>query len=54
MFDMHSHILPNVDDGAKNIGVALEMLKIATENGTTDIVATPHAIAGEWMPDWQK
>ncbi len=52
MFDLHSHILPNIDDGAKNMEMSLAMLKIAAENGTKNIVATPHIIAGEWMPTW--
>ena len=43
MVDIHSHILPGLDDGAKTIEDALEMLRLAAESGTTDIVATPHA-----------
>ena len=42
MIDIHSHILPGVDDGSPSIDVSLEMLRMAAENGTTDIVATPH------------
>jgi len=52
MFDLHSHILPNIDDGAKNMEMSLAMLKIAAENGTKNIVATPHIIEGEWLPTW--
>ena len=40
--DIHCHILPGVDDGAKNIEQSLEMLKIAAEDGITAIIATPH------------
>jgi protein-tyrosine phosphatase len=54
MFDLHSHILPNIDDGAKNMEMSLAMLQIATENGTKGIVATPHVIEGEWLPAWDK
>ncbi len=43
MVDIHSHILPGLDDGAQTIDDTLAMLQIAAENGTTDIVATPHA-----------
>jgi protein-tyrosine phosphatase len=43
MVDIHSHILPGLDDGAKNLDDSLGMLKIAIAGGTTDIVATPHA-----------
>lgn len=42
MVDLHTHILPGVDDGAENFTEALEMLRIAVANGTTDLVLTPH------------
>lgn len=42
MIDIHSHIIPGIDDGAKNIEMTLEMLKNAEKNGTKEIVATPH------------
>ena len=40
--DIHAHILPDVDDGAKNMEVALALLEMLKEQGVTDIVATPH------------
>jgi protein-tyrosine phosphatase len=43
MIDVHCHILPAVDDGAKSWDVALEMCRIAANDGITHIVATPHA-----------
>jgi protein-tyrosine phosphatase len=43
MVDIHSHILPGLDDGAQSLEESVEMLKIAAAAGTTDIVATPHA-----------
>ncbi len=45
MVDIHSHILPGVDDGSKTFEESLEMLRLAAASGTTDIVATPHANA---------
>lgn len=54
MIDMHTHILPGIDDGAKDESVSLNMLKIAMEHGTREIVATPHAIEGEWLPMWEE
>jgi len=43
MVDIHSHILPGVDDGAKSWEMALEMCQMAAADGITHIVATPHA-----------
>ena len=43
MVDIHSHILPGLDDGAQTLDMAVAMLRLAAESGTTDIVATPHA-----------
>lgn len=43
MTDTHSHVVWGVDDGPPTIEISLEMLQIAAANGTTDIVATPHA-----------
>jgi protein-tyrosine phosphatase len=43
MVDIHSHVLWGMDDGAPTIEVSLEMLRIAADAGTTDIVATPHS-----------
>lgn len=43
MVDIHSHILPLVDDGAKSWEIAVEMVKMAERDGTTHMVATPHA-----------
>jgi protein-tyrosine phosphatase len=43
MVDIHSHICYGVDDGSRSIEESLEMLQIASEGGTTDIVATPHS-----------
>ena len=40
--DIHSHILPGVDDGAGSIDETIAMLKVAYESGTKKIVATPH------------
>ena len=43
MIDIHSHILPGVDDGAKSWDIAVEMCRMAAADGITHIVATPHA-----------
>ena len=43
MIDIHSHILPGLDDGPESVDESVAMLRIAAEAGTTDIVATPHS-----------
>lgn len=42
MIDFHCHILPGLDDGAKNIEESLAMAKIAEEDGIQALVCTPH------------
>ena len=44
--DIHSHVIPGIDDGARNEAIALEMLAIAKKNGTGHIIATPHYVYG--------
>jgi protein-tyrosine phosphatase len=43
LIDIHSHVLPGLDDGSRSLEESLTMLSQAAEGGTTDIVATPHA-----------
>ena len=42
MRDIHSHILPGVDDGARDLAESLEMIEAAKAAGVTEIVCTPH------------
>lgn len=46
MVDIHSHILFGVDDGAKDIGESIELLKQAVSVGYTDIVCSSHYYIG--------
>jgi protein-tyrosine phosphatase len=43
MIDIHSHILPGLDDGSRSWETTLEMCRLAGNDGITHIVATPHA-----------
>lgn len=43
MIDIHCHILPGLDDGSPNLDESIEMARLAAGDGTTDIVASPHA-----------
>ena len=45
LIDLHAHIVPGVDDGAKSFEESLEMLQIAKEDGIETIVATPHVFS---------
>lgn len=42
MYDLHAHILPGVDDGAKTPQDTVDMARVAAETGTKIILATPH------------
>ena len=45
LIDIHTHILPAVDDGAEDQNMSLLMLLRAKEQGITHIFATPHSSA---------
>lgn len=47
MTDLHCHLLPRLDDGAKTPQVTLEMAKTAASTGVRQIVCTPHCRAGD-------
>lgn len=42
MIDIHTHVLPGIDDGSESMEMSLEMLSIAAESGVQTLVATPH------------
>lgn len=42
LIDIHTHIIPNVDDGAKSFDEALQMILKMVDDGITDVIATPH------------
>ena len=49
--DIHSHILPHLDDGASDMETALAMLRIAAAEGISDIIVTPHYRSGRFRGD---
>lgn len=49
MIDIHSHILPSVDDGASDWGEALAMARDAHKDGIRTVVATPHHANGQYL-----
>ncbi len=42
MIDIHTHILPNIDDGANSLELSLLMIDEEIKNGINEIVLTPH------------
>ena len=45
MIDFHSHILPGMDDGSKNVEESLQILKLMADQGIDKVAATPHFYA---------
>lgn len=43
--DFHTHILPEIDDGATSVSESLEMLKLAKSSGAETVILTPHFLA---------
>jgi protein-tyrosine phosphatase len=50
MIDLHAHIIPSLDDGAKDWQETLDMCAIALNDGIHTIVATPHVKRGVYAP----
>src|SRR5437764_15374855 len=46
MIDIHSHIMPGIDDGARTLEEAVKMAEIAAEDGIEQMVSTPHMFNG--------
>lgn len=49
MIDLHTHILPGLDDGASDMNEAVEMCRMAESDGITTMVATPHTGNGVYV-----
>jgi len=48
MIDLHCHILPGIDDGAKDMNESLALVKAAISDGISHIVCTPHIQLGRF------
>lgn len=46
MYDLHCHIIPGIDDGARTLDDALALLQLAEADGISHMVATPHINPG--------
>lgn len=45
VFDLHSHVIPGVDDGAKDLNESIELVSALKQQGVQAIMATPHFYA---------
>lgn len=52
--DCHNHSLPFIDDGAKDIQMALDMLRISKNDGVKAVIFTPHHLNGAFSNHKQK
>ena len=46
MIDLHSHMLPGIDDGAESIDISLEMARAWVADGVSVVACTPHITPG--------
>lgn len=51
IFDMHTHVLPEVDDGSASVEQSIEMLEIMAQQGIEQVVATPHFYPQQDTPE---
>ncbi len=49
--DIHNHMLPGVDDGARSMEQSIQMMALAYQEGIRHIILTPHFIPGQ---DWDE
>jgi protein-tyrosine phosphatase len=46
LIDLHSHLLPGIDDGSKDLAMSLAMARVAAAEGISTIACTPHILPG--------
>lgn len=51
MIDIHTHLLPQMDDGSKSLTESLAMLRALADQGVSRVAATPHFYPGETGPE---
>ena len=51
MIDLHSHILPGIDDGSKSLDMSLQMAQLAVADGIHTMACTPHIYPGLYLND---
>ncbi|MGX1308062.1 protein-tyrosine phosphatase [Amorphus suaedae] len=51
MIDLHCHLLPGIDDGARDLATSLEMARLAVADGIRILACTPHITPGIYDND---
>ncbi len=51
MLDFHTHILPGIDDGSRDVQQSIQMLQREAQLGVTEVIATSHYYASEGSPE---
>ena len=54
LIDIHTHILPQIDDGSQAVTQSIEQLKLMNEAGVTDVICTPHYITNFYENNKEK
>ncbi|MFO7895998.1 MAG: CpsB/CapC family capsule biosynthesis tyrosine phosphatase [Candidatus Cloacimonadales bacterium] len=54
MIDIHTHILPAIDDGSQDMRQSLDQLKLMSKAGVSAVVLTPHYISNYYQNDPSK
>jgi protein-tyrosine phosphatase len=49
--DLHSHVLHGLDDGSPDLSTSLSMIEGLAAIGFSEVCATPHQKAGQFLPD---
>lgn len=52
MIDLHSHVLPGVDDGSRTVEQSVRVLRAFAAKGITDVACTPHLLASNVALGW--
>lgn len=51
MIDWHSHVLPGIDDGSRNVAESISMIHMQASQGIKTVIATPHFYANDESVD---
>lgn len=49
MIDVHSHLLPNIDDGSNSLETSLQLARVAVKEGITHSLVIPHHMDDQYI-----